>query len=207
MKPFDLLEQLFESGAQCAYCGREIPKSGRAGCMDCEQALDELKNKDGFAGGVLYVYQYDGPVKKLIHSFKYNDQPWLGSLIAQLMYDFLADYEVDVDVITYVPVHENRRKQRGFDQAELMAHRLAMLMDIPAERLIGRVRDTKPQYDLTEKKRAMNVRDAFAPVARANIDGRNILLLDDIYTTGSTVAECIRALDGADVTPFVFSRD
>lgn len=202
------LQELLLGGKKCVYCGREIPYEDLF-CEECAGKEEALRNKDGFAGGILYAYRYEDIVRTLIHQFKYNDMPRYSMFIAQRMAEFLADYEVNADGVTYVPIHKNRLKMRGYDQTELIASHLSTLLDVPCGDFLLRVRDTRPQYKLGARERQKNIRGAFSLREDANVEGRNLLLIDDIYTTGATVGECVRILAdaGANVTAYTYSRE
>lgn len=204
----DFLKELAGAGTQCVYCGRELPK-GEIVCADCAKEEKALENTDGFAGGILYAYRYDGVVRSLMHAFKYNDMPRHAMFIAQRMADFLAGFEVNADVVTFVPIHARRLKTRGYDQSEMLAYNLGMLMGVPCERLLVREKETKPQYKLSAQQRRSNVRGAFSLSPGAQVAGKNILLVDDIFTTGATVGECMKALAdaGGNVMVFAYTKE
>lgn len=95
-----------------------------------------------------------------------------------------------------VPLHPAKERQRGFNQTELIFRDWLALRDIPMRRLLVRTRPTPPQYGLTRQARQENLRGAFALAAgaAAELHGRDVLLLDDIFTTGTTAAACARVL-------------
>ncbi len=203
----ELLKRFSATGAQCVYCGREMPE-GALACESCARQEEGLYAEDGRAGGILHVFRYDGIVRDLMHKLKYGDMPRYAFFIAQKMYEFLDGQRVDADIVTFVPVHKNRIKTRGFDQSELIAAHLSLLLGIPCEKLLERVRDTKPQFSLGREERANNMEGAFALVKEAGIKGTTILLIDDIYTTGATMGECVKLLSGeANAIPFTFCRE
>ena len=206
---YELLKKLTLTGSQCVYCAREIPE-GDIACKTCISEAETLKNRDGlYKGGILYAYRYEGPVRSLIHRFKYNDMPRYSAFIAQQMADFLQEYELNADLLTFVPIHRNRLVQRGYDQSEMIATHLGVLLDLPCAVLLERTRDTKPQFDLDAEQRRKNIRGAFALKENVAIAGKNILLVDDIYTTGTTVSEAMQPLKeaGASVMVFTYSKE
>jgi ComF family protein len=100
-----------------------------------------------------------------------------------------------IDIIIPVPLHESRYRQRGFNQAELLSRVVSVHYNVPTVTgILNRVRETLPQFDLPRPDRFKNIRGAFDIMGAPIIKGRNILLIDDIYTTGSTVSECTRVL-------------
>lgn len=204
----DFLKKLAGTGTQCVYCGREIPEGGLV-CRECAREEKELENREGFAGGILYAYRYEGIVRKLVHDFKYNDMPRRALFIAQRMSEFLGGYEVHADAVVFVPIHARRLKTRGYDQSELLAYHLGMLLGIPCEEMLIRSRETKPQYKLGAQERWRNVHGAFALKEGALPEGKNLLLVDDVFTTGSTVGECMKVLAdaGANVMVFTYAKE
>jgi len=208
MKMLERLREITLTGAQCVFCGREVPE-GKEECPACEEEARKLENHGEGKDKVLFAYYYGGVIRKLIHSLKYGDMPRLAPMMAGMMAKYLTDSGINLsaDYITFVPIHKNRRRQRGFDQSELLALHLSILMGIPSAGLVKRTRDTQPQYDLSAAKRRKNVAGAFAFTGEYDVKGKKIILVDDIYTTGATIAECAGQLAGAEVVAFTFARE
>lgn len=208
MGMLERLRELALTGAQCIYCGREVPE-GTPACPACEAEARELENHGAVGDGILFAYQYGGVIRRLIHSYKYGDMPRLAPVMARSMADYLrgGGTELRADCITYVPIHKNRLRQRGFDQSELLALHLSILLGVPGAGLIARTRDTKPQYELSALERRENVEGAFCFAGGYETSGKKIILVDDIYTTGATIGECAAQLAGAEVTVFAFARE
>jgi competence protein ComFC len=194
--------------AKCVYCGRDVPRPGSV-CGACRPKQERLLNKNGFFGGTLHVFAYEGIVRKLIHNFKYNDMPYLGAFMAEKMVAFLAENQIKFSLITFVPIHENRLAWRGFDQSEMLANYLSGETGIPCRALLVRSRDTVPQFDLAREDRQKNVKGAFTPREKSDLSGKIVLLVDDVCTTGATFAACEKVLRkmGARVIPFAFARE
>ena len=148
---------------------------------------------DAARGAVLF----DGPARELIHRFKYERKVHLNRPLGLLTSVRLAEFAAacDADLIVPVPLHIRRLRERGFNQAVLLGEHLSCSWRIPLSRTnLRRVRWTEPQISLTASQRARNVRGAFALRNPAEVEGKRLLLVDDVYTTGSTVAECARTL-------------
>lgn len=207
-KWIDFVRQVMHAGTKCIYCERELPE-GELVCAECAREEDELRNQDGFAGGILYAYRYGGVVRTLVHRLKYNDSPHCSLFMAQRMAEFLGGYEVNADAVTFVPMHKKRRRTRGYDQSELLARHLGMLLNIACETMLVRGRETRPQYKLGAQQRWRNVHDAFILAEGAQPGGKNILLIDDVFTTGATVGECMKVLAdaGANVMVFTYAKE
>jgi ComF family protein len=140
---------------------------------------------------------FDGPVRELIHRLKYNGRVQLcrplGLLTGQQLGPFAET--ASADLVIPVPLHIKRLRQRGFNQAVLLGEILSREWRLPlSRRNLRRIRWTEPQIKLTAAERVANVRGAFAVSAPALLRGKRIILVDDVYTTGSPVAECTRVL-------------
>ncbi|HEY5974722.1 MAG TPA: ComF family protein, partial [Geobacteraceae bacterium] len=140
---------------------------------------------------------FSGPTVDLIHRLKYSYQVRLrrplGLLTAELLAPFAAD--CTADLVVPVPLHVKRLRQRGFNQAILLGELLARHWRLPLVRdNLRRVRWTEPQVGLAAHERAGNVRGAFAVAEPVGVKGKRLILVDDVYTTGSTVRECSRVL-------------
>jgi ComF family protein len=146
---------------------------------------------------------------ELVHSFKYGKQAHLAPLLAWLMRDTGRDPRLagrEFHALVPVPLHPIRRRQRGFNQAELLAQQLRRHLGHPPSgplppvcHLLRRIRETGSQTRLSRDGRQQNLRGAFAlrPGAEARVTGRRFLLVDDVLTTGSTLDECARVLKRA----------
>jgi len=105
--------------------------------------------------------------------------------------------EYSFDVIVPMPLHWRKRWQRGFNQAELLAIEIGCRTNVPVRNALRRMRNTPSQAGLTSSKRRQNVSGAFQAKKPATLDGRRVLLIDDVMTTGATAASCSRALKRA----------
>jgi len=140
---------------------------------------------------------FGGPVEEMIHRFKYGRKVHLcrplGLMAAVRLADFTAEHAPDL--LMPVPLHRKRLRERGFNQALLIARILAREWDLPlAMAGLVRARWTIPQVRLSAAERAQNVRGAFAVADPGAVARKRILLVDDVFTTGSTVDECARVL-------------
>lgn len=140
---------------------------------------------------------YSGILKKLIHIYKFKKKRALGEPLSEIMIDHLDKRfeRIDFDMLLPVPLHKKRLREREFDQSLLLALHMGRRLKIPvlADFLI-RCRYTRPQLELKVKERARNVKNAFKINGVNRIEGKNILLVDDVFTTGATVNECSRVL-------------
>ncbi len=139
---------------------------------------------------------YDGVLRQLIHVYKFRKVRTLVGPLGDLLLRALPRDEA-FDCVTPVPLHWRRRWQRGFNQADLLARRVAAHSGIPRTRLLRRLRSTASQASLSNTSRRRNVAAAFACRRPDRAAGRKILLIDDVMTTGSTAAACALALKRA----------
>jgi len=146
---------------------------------------------------------YDGGLRELIHLLKYNGVRPAAGVLGQMLAEAIAGLEREFGaeeiLVIPVPLYKGRRRQRGFNQAELIA-RAALKACTTGERLLlatdtlVRTRATQSQIGLTSHQRRENMRGAFAVARAAEVTGREIVLVDDVYTTGTTATECARVL-------------
>jgi ComF family protein len=143
------------------------------------------------AGGV-----YAGPLREAVQRLKFARKPALARPLAALVLEQWAAVLPPADAVVPVPLARARERARGFNQATLLAERVARALGAPLRpRWLARGRDTAPQTDLDVARRRANVRGAF--VAVPAVAGLDVVVVDDVLTTGATAAECARALHAA----------
>lgn len=143
------------------------------------------------------VGTYEGSLQEAIHRWKYEGKEYLHIYFARWMAERFFDYWVPhlIDLLIPVPLHKKRLRERGFNQALLLGKELSRRTGIPCrKRVLQKKKPTVPQVNLGRPEREKGVRGAFEVIARKEVDGKAILLVDDVYTTGATVNECSRVL-------------
>jgi ComF family protein len=176
----------------CPICGVPFATEGGSNhpCGAC------LTNRRPFSAARAAV-RFDGPVQDLIHRCKYGKKVHLAKPLALLMAESLTTFVSDAvpDCLVPVPLHGKRLRQRGFNQAQQLAGFLAKRWQLPhSVDNLRRIRWTEPQTGLAAVDRQRNIRDAFAVRDPGRFKDKRLLLVDDVYTTGSTAAECARTL-------------
>jgi len=156
-----------------------------------------------FSRAVAYG-SYDGGLRELIHLLKYNGvRPAanvLGRMLAESIAGLKESFAQDQDKVLVIPVplYKGKRHQRGFNQAERIASAALRVLAQPELQLrtdiLERTRDTHSQIGLTSHQRRENMRGAFAISSAVQVTGREVLIVDDVYTTGTTVSECAKVL-------------
>jgi ComF family protein len=146
---------------------------------------------------------YESGLRELIHLLKYGGvrpaADVLGRMLAEAIATLAPEFSSESLVLVSVPLHHNKLRQRGFNQAELIA-RAAMKISPAWDRLrlcagvLERKRETASQIGLTTHQRRENLRGAFGVAQRELVEGREVLVVDDVFTTGATVSECARVL-------------
>lgn len=139
---------------------------------------------------------YDGHLRSLIHLFKYSQMRPLAGKLSQLLERALP-IDDRYDAIVSVPLHWRRRWQRGFNQADLLAREVSKRRRIPVLNALRRTKATVNQSGLTSAARRLNIAGAFQPRPGVNLQGKKVLLIDDVFTTGATAGACARALKKA----------
>jgi ComF family protein len=193
--------------ATCIGCGAEGPPI----CGGCVPALDSrLASPAGVAIGLPgdvpepllqldWCAPFHGVVRAALHAIKYQGEQRLAEPLGRAVARRWAAVGVGAEMVMHVPVHRDRERQRGYDQAELIARHAAEDLGLPFAPVLTRARATTAQFDLDRRDRARNVRDAFVvdPSAGTIVRDRWVLLVDDVVTTGATLAACATALEAA----------
>jgi ComF family protein len=214
---------LFIYPPTCAGCARILEsEESTPFCPDCYKALDIILEPHCPLCGIPYLAEapsshlcgdclggvhhfdraratgfYQGLFREVIHRFKYGGQLFLARPLAKMLAPPARELTRlhRINHIVPVPLHSRRLRQRGFNQASLLANRLGSLLKIPVDySSLKRTRWTKPQTGLSRNQRAANVKGAFSLKSSEKIKGKGILVVDDVLTTGETVNQCVRVL-------------
>ncbi len=198
--PSCFLKLSFVKTPVCKKCGKEIVDETMEYCGDC------MGHRHAFESGVALL-NYDETARTVMAQIKYkNKREYLDFFGAAMAKRYERTVErMAVEAIVPVPVHPSRRRARGFNQAEVLAEVLGKKLGIPVKpEMLIREKRTRPQKELTAAERLKNLSGAFS--AREGIHGiRRVLLVDDIYTTGSTIEACARVLRNAGVEKVYFA--
>jgi len=183
------------TGSICHVCGTTFPDSPAQShvCGDC------LEKKPYF-DCARAIFSYDDIILNSIHQFKYKSNLSVGEILASFMADFpFPDIDFnDYSLIIPVPLHVKRLRDRGFNQSLILARALGEKKKIPVDfSLLKRHKFTLTQKGSNKKERKENVRGVFHVADTDKLYGKNIILVDDVYTTGATVNECATTLKKA----------
>lgn len=203
-----LLDVLFPK--LCVGCGKE----GKYICAKCSIFISECESlrevrplgigrTSTKLDGLTSLWAYEGIIKELIHAIKYQG---ITDIIKELI--SLINIDIYYSYITYVPMYLKGEKQRGFNQARLIAKELSSNNEARVINLLEKIKDTEPQMKLNQEERLENIKGSFRlkearPLENFNkeaVRGRaSILLVDDVFTTGATMQECCKVLKQAGI--------
>lgn len=178
----------------CMKCGKTIEDEMEEYCNDCN-AIPKTFIR-GFP-----AFAYTGAIKDALYAFKYKNQRSYSEFFADcILHQYREDFDnLQPDGIVPVPVHRDKLKSRGYNQAEVLAKALSKHLQVPVySSYILRVVNTNPQKELNDKTRMKNLKNAFK-IGENKIKLKKVLLVDDIYTSGATIEACTRVLSDAGV--------
>lgn len=204
------------SGSTCLHCGRPLENETAEYCLECRNkkyvptspqsnlktiSRSRIKNSHPTSTnttshnlGTSHItqakalYLYCGAIKKTMYRFKYSNRREYAGYFAQEIVKYYGDWIVQrhIDLIVPVPMYEKKKRRRGYNQAETLTTQLSRILDIPVDTtMVRRIKDTTPQKELNDIERKNNLKNAFQ-IDKSIVQYSHILVVDDIYTTGST---------------------
>ena len=189
-------EELYEKGLICEKCIERLPfiKEGCKKC-GCEVVSGDYcvrcKNAEFDFDGSLAVCDYDDFVKNIIYKYKNGDK-YLYEPLAFLMEHKIKSSGWNIDLLAFVPITERVLKKRGYNQSGLIADYLSKRLNIPCHNAFIKIKESDFQKHITARQRRKNVKGVFLLKDKENVKGKDVLIIDDIITTGSTLSECAR---------------
>ena len=194
----------------CEQCESKAVRIVAPFCQQCSEPFEgaittvftcaNCAHRTIYFDAAVAAYRGRGIVRQIIHDFKYGRQVHLRHPVARWLCAAFDDERLSgrrFDLIVPVPLHPTRQRERGFNQAGLLAEFLSARISIPCKPVLERVRYTTTQTALDRAERMENLHNAFRLRKKANVRGLRVLLIDDILTTGSTLSECARVLKRA----------
>lgn len=189
----------------CSHCEKKIKKIIPPICYKCSKPIDynfatELCQECCYVKRHFEMsrspYVYEGLIKKAIYSYKYYNKPYFYKLFGNSLANYMINTNyTNFDYIVSVPLHTTKIRKRGYNQSELLAKHISSNLSIPYIDALKRTKKTLKQSEQNKEERRKNLKDAFSVKRNSQkIINNTILLVDDIYTTGSTVEECSKAL-------------
>ena len=194
MRVRKILDFLFPP--RCVLCGKVL-HPGEKICGECAAVVrhdGEIRciflRKSGKTIQCIAPFRYRGVIRRSLIRFKFYGQSDYADYYAEAMAEELQALDKrKPDAITYIPTTKKRKGQRGYDQAEILATRLSERMQAPCLELLERSGDTREQHKLTRVERRKNIKGAFRIINPEWVEGKFVLLVDDITTTGATLCE------------------
>ncbi len=202
---------------RCFLCGRETEDTKLYLCENCKKLIkiikppicvkcgmplnefnmlcDNCKETANYFDEARASFLFDENSSYLFHKLKYDGDKYVAKMLGKYIAKTLSDWKIKVDIIIPVPLHKKRLKQRGYNQSELIADEVSVLTGIEVRTdLIIKEKHTVPQTKLSREDRKENLKDAFKYISNEKIAGKNILILDDVVTTGATTNEIAKLL-------------
>lgn len=172
---------------RCPGCGGNLD-----GVLECCSRCMQFEQRPW--NDALALFELRGPGRHLVHRFKFRDTPELARPFAALAEQRLAASSFPIDFIVPVPLHWSRRWRRGYNQAALLCSELSRRTGIPIRAVLRRVKRTRQQSTLNREQRMKNLLGAFAVTSEMSINGKSLLLVDDVITTGVTLSAATKTL-------------
>ena len=186
----------------CGICGKLDPKSL---CNKCKIKLqknaickiEDYKNTSSYFDEHIYLFQYNGEIRDAILKYKFDEK----SYIYRTFLEFIKNNEnicaqiKKYDIIIPVPISKKRLNSRGYNQSSLIAKNLAQELNIEySKKILIKIKDNKPQSEMKQDTRKSNVSGVYKVINEERINNKKVLIVDDIFTTGSTADECAKVL-------------
>lgn len=194
---------------KCPFCGRILERGEEGWCASCPEELPWTDPGNAkiveFCDTCLSPLWYRDSVWDGMHRYKFDGGRVHAKLFGELMAHCFQDrLEGLADLITWVPLHPKRKRERGYDQAELLARRVGELTGLPVENTLEKLRTTAVQSQTGEDKaRRANVHGAYGVLPGLDLTGKRMVLIDDVATSGATLSECALALRQAGASSVV----
>ena len=185
--------------AKCLLCQRVLSRDETDLCHNCRKDTEEYpkpKHKISFVAGWTAMWYYNGNVRHSLLLYKFYNRRSYGAVYGRLLAMMLSSKRLcDYDILTWVPVSRRRRWLRGYDQVELIAKSVGAELGVEPVPTLKKIRHNRPQSRISDgAKRRANVLGAYRVISPESVAGKNVLLIDDVITTGATASECARVL-------------
>lgn len=186
---------------KCPFCAKVIDED-KLLCRNCGRKLpfiiDRPPRRFGFVDECYSTLEYKDSVRDSVHRFKFRGAAAYAEIYGAFLTKCIDENRIFCDIITWVPLSRARLRKRGYDQARLLAEYVAGHLGVEAQPLLKKARNNKAQSSLhDEKARKANVKDAYILHSDISLQGKRILIIDDVVTTGATISECAGVLKKA----------
>ena len=208
---------IFPENIKCAFCGKELfDKREVCVCEECLSKLSKIENpclkcgveiddlaqycdicknqKHNFTKAIA-CFSFEEFERNIIYKLKYDDGKYLAKTLAHFMAEKLKAESLDIDIVVPVPLATKRKKNRGYNQSELLAKEVCNLVGLKFENdVVLKTKETSTQTSLGYRKRAENLKDSFKICDKEKVKRKSVLIIDDVFTTGATANEIAKQL-------------
>ncbi len=194
----------------CIHCEGILEDGDKYLCKNCSASIIRIDNSNNIVANRLkspdlvsnaysfFLFKEETPIQTLIHSFKYGQMKRIGTRYGRLLAETVLLYEdISPCYIIPVPLHVSKKRERGYNQSDFISNGISAVLNVPAlPKCLKRKKFTQTQTKLSREERQKNVSDAFElrEKYKERIKGENIIIVDDVITTGATILECARVL-------------
>lgn len=186
---------------RCPFCNKVV-EFNEVVCKDCKEKINlkitknTLRTRDGKEFICVSPFLYAEPIRSAIHEYKFRGvKNFVNAFGVYSTYALKKNFDVSkIDIITSVPLHKIRKRERGFNQSELFAKKIGYLIGASYIEVLKKVKNNKIQHELKLDERVENVKDVYSIEEGLDIRGKIVVICDDILTTGSTMAECAKVV-------------
>ncbi len=199
--------------SKCIGCGTPVPLNRHNVCSECLDNIDYVKECCTKCSGIITngncticsdrifypeknisITDYNGVIRKMLRNYKFKKNRRIKSHLSAIACRKLLCEQIDADLITFVPINKKKKARRGYNQSELISKIIAKKMNLKHIKLLEERKPVKSQKTLGYRERFLNVINRYYTVNSKSIKGKNVLIIDDIFTTGATINECARIL-------------
>ncbi|MDD2445988.1 MAG: ComF family protein [Clostridia bacterium] len=206
-----ILDIIYPTDIKCIFCGDELdrtnyectcksclpklPYNNKQICDCCGVSIDSVSpicNECHSKNPPYYIarapFEYADKIKNIINNFKYNNAKYLAKPLSQFMAKEYYKHNFNCQLIVFTPLSKEKLKERGYNQAELLANELAIILNLLIRKdIVIKVKKTLSQTTLNHAERKLNLENAFKIIDKKAVKNKNILLVDDVFTTGATI--------------------
>lgn len=190
----------FDSEKVCLFCSDNKEDLKGYICPYCRDNVEsnhrKLETDLNYLDSCYYSLYYNRFIKKILHDYKFNDKSYLYKPLGEFLVETMLSNSLDkeIDGIYYVPLHRRKKARRGYNQSELLSSYISKKLTIPLSHDLKKIKSTKEQHRLSKVERQTNLNNSFGLKNGEVVEGKTILLIDDLITTGATLDECAKVL-------------